>query len=71
MYWDNENSNIFEEKSVNLPGVAVWYGLSYRGLIGPYFFEEIVTDQTYLQMLEIIIPRLNFLFENENEAYFQ
>ena len=29
------------------------------------------TDQTYLQMLEIMIPRLNDLFVNENEVYFQ
>ena len=27
--------------------------------------------QTYLQMLELMIPRLNELFENENEVYFQ
>ena len=71
MYWANENPNIVEEKTVNLPGVAIWCSLSSRRLIGPYFFEETVTRQTYLQMLEIIIPRLNDLIENENEVYFQ
>ena len=69
--WANENTNIVQEKIVNLPGIAAWCGLSSRGLIGPYFFEETVTDQTYLQMVEIMIPRLNDLFENENEVYFQ
>ena len=66
MYWGKENPNIVEEKIANLPWVAVWCGLSSRVLIGPYVFEETVTDQTYLQMLEIMIPRLNYLFENEN-----
>ena len=59
-------TNIVEKKTVNLPGVAVLCGLSSRGLIGPYFFEETVTGQTYLQMLEIMIPRLNDL-----TVYFQ
>ena len=71
VYWANENPNIIEEKTINLPGVAVWCGRSSRGLIGPYFFEEIARGQTYLQMLEIMISHLNDVFENENEVYFQ
>ena len=71
MYWANENPNIAEEKTVNLPGVAVWCDLSSRGLIRLYIFEETVTGQTYLQMLELMIPRLNDIFENENEVYLQ
>ena len=66
-----KNTNIVQEEIVNLPGIAVRCGLSSRGLIGLSFFEETVTDQTYLQMLEIMIPRLNDLFEIENEVYFQ
>ena len=42
-----------------------------RGLTGPYFFEEIDMGQTYMKMLEIVIPRLDDLFEIENEIYFQ
>ena len=71
MYWANENPNIVEEKTVNLQGVVVLCGLSSRGLIGPHVFEETVTSQIYLQMLEIMIPYHNDLFENENEVYFQ
>ena len=63
-----ENPNIVEEKTVNLPGVAVRCGLSSRGLIGPYFFEETVTCQTYLQMLEIIISRLNDVYFQQDGA---
>ena len=62
--WGNENQNIGEEKTGNLPGVWVWCGLSSTELIGPYFFEETVTGQTNLQMFEIMIPRLKDLFEN-------
>ncbi|KAJ4439285.1 hypothetical protein ANN_07406 [Periplaneta americana] len=69
--WSNENPQIFQEKTVNLPGVTVWCSLSCRGIIGPYFFEGTVTDEKYLQMLETTIPRLNDLFENENMFYFQ
>ena len=65
VYSANENPNNVEENIVNLPGVAVWCGLPSRGLIGPYIFEETVTGQTYLQMLEIMRPRLNDLAENE------
>ena len=45
--------------------------LSSRGLIRPYLFEETVTGNTYLQRLKITIQRLNYLFDNENEVYFQ
>ena len=46
MCWANESPNIVEEKTINLPRVAVWRDLSSRGLIGPNFFEETVTIQT-------------------------
>ena len=38
--------------TVNLPGVAIWCGLSSRELIGSYYFEETVTGQTHLKMLK-------------------
>ena len=34
VYWANENPNVVEEKTANVPGVAVWCGLCSRGLIG-------------------------------------
>ena len=71
MYWANENPNMVEEKTVNLLEVAVWCGPFSRELIGSYFFEVTITGQNYLRMLEILIPRLNDFFENENEGYFQ
>jgi hypothetical protein len=43
VYWFHENAHITEEQVVNLPGISVWFGLSSRGMIGPFFFEVTVT----------------------------
>ena len=42
---------IFCRKLCYLPGINVWCGLSSRGIIGPFFFDGIVTSQVYLNML--------------------
>ncbi|XP_076330532.1 uncharacterized protein LOC143236129 [Tachypleus tridentatus] len=39
-YWATENPHVTEEHHLNLPGVTVWCGLSTRGLIGPFFFQD-------------------------------
>jgi hypothetical protein len=40
-------------------GVMVWCGMSLRGLIGPNFFDNSVTGQTYLAMLSTFVwPRI-------------
>jgi hypothetical protein len=38
MYWAPGNPHIHVDKEVNSPGLTVWCGLSYRGLIGLFFF---------------------------------
>ena len=50
VYWAKENPHIVEAKTINVPGTIVCHCLSSRGLIRPYFFEETVTGQTYLQI---------------------
>lgn len=53
VYWSTENPNVVcIEKHPNLPGVCIWTGIHARGLVGPYFFDNTVTGQTYLKMLE-------------------
>ena len=55
----------------NLPGVTVWYGLSLRGLFGPFFFYDTVTSLAYLNLLQqYLIPIIREVFKNE-EFYFQ
>jgi hypothetical protein len=48
------NPHIHTEKAVKLPILTVWFGLSYRDLIGLFFFEGTVTGPTYLNMLRDI-----------------
>jgi len=66
VYWAPENPHVHVEKEVNLPGLSVWYGLSLRGLIGPFFFEGTVTGHVYLDMLcTSILPAIHTLFGND------
>ena len=47
--------------------MTVWYG----GLIGPYFFEETVSGETYHQMLDgWLLPRLRNLQEYREGGLF-
>jgi hypothetical protein len=39
VYWAQENPHIHMETVVKLPVLTVWFGLSYMGLIRPFFFE--------------------------------
>ena len=46
-------------------GVNIWCGLSARGLIGPFFFEDTVTGEAYLEMLlSSILSAIRALYEN-------
>ena len=57
--------------AVNLPGVNVRCGLSATGLIGPFFFEGIVTSEAHLEMLRSsILPAISALYEN-SEVFYQ
>jgi hypothetical protein len=51
VYWVPETPHIHVDKAVSLPGLTVWRGLSYRGLIGLFFFEGTVTGPMYLNIL--------------------
>jgi hypothetical protein len=67
MYWFSENPNIYVDKTVNLPGLTVWCGVSYRGIVGLYFF----TGAEYLNMSEAsIVPTTHQLYGGE-EIYYQ
>jgi hypothetical protein len=43
VYWAPVNPYVHVGKDVNIQGVNVWFGLSSRGLIGPFFFGGTVT----------------------------
>jgi hypothetical protein len=70
VYWATENPCVPEEQAVNLLGVSVWCGLSYGGLIGP-FFKVTVMGASSLSLLQAnIAPSTSSLFLEE-ECYFQ
>ena len=51
VYWATENPNITWEQSAQAEGFSVWAGIWSEGVIGPYFFNNTVTGQSYLTML--------------------
>ena len=40
------------EHHLNLVGVTVWCGISALGILGPFFFDQTVTGDVYLNLLE-------------------
>ena len=52
VYWAASNPRIIIEREVNLPGVTVWCAMSSKGIIGPYFFDDTVNGENYLEMLQ-------------------
>ena len=71
MYWSSENPNIHEEKAVNLPGPSLVWCVSCSGIVGPYFFEGIVTGATYLNKLEVSIFPTTHHLDGDEEIYYQ
>ncbi|CAM1299642.1 Uncharacterised protein r2_g956 [Pycnogonum litorale] len=70
-YWGPENPHVTVERHVNLPGIAVWCGLSSKGLIGPFFFDATVTGPIYLNLLQqSVMPCIRNDFKDE-DVYFQ
>jgi hypothetical protein len=59
VYWSDTNLHLIIEQELNVPQVIVWGGIWSNGVVGPYFFEDNVTSEKYLQMLkDNMIPQL-------------
>jgi hypothetical protein len=44
---------------MNAPGITVWAGIWSKGVIGPFFFNDTVTANSYLEMLnKEIVPTI-------------
>jgi hypothetical protein len=71
VYWAPENPHIHVDRAVNLPGLTVWCGLSYRGLTGPLFFEGTVTSPMYLNMPQTFILFAVYQLCGNEPFYFQ
>lgn len=68
-YWARENPHFKFEMPNTQQGIMVWCGISSNGLVGPYFFNDIVTGPSYKEMLvNYAWPRLknkNFYFQHD------
>ena len=72
VYWCKENPGISIGKSVNSPGVMVWGAVHANGLVGPFFFDEQVTGNSYLAMLnDYFLPRFQNLEQNNHMFFMQ
>lgn len=59
-YWSQENPNWYRENPLHSPYLRVWAAIGRRGVIGPYFFDENVTGESYLAMLQqFFLPSLH------------
>ena len=59
IYWASENPHWAIDRQLNQPGMTVWAGVSSAGIVGPFFFEETVRSQNYLEMLQTdVVPVL-------------
>ena len=66
-YWARENPHLKISVPNTKEGVTVWCGMSSNGLVGPYFFEDVVTGQSYKRMLvDYAWPKLK-----KEDFYFQ
>jgi hypothetical protein len=70
VYYATENPHIVITQEINPPGVIVWAGLWFGGLIGPFFFRDTVTGHSYLEKLdEEIVPAIEYRM-NLEEIYY-
>jgi hypothetical protein len=73
-FWDDTNphwSRVTNFQTVW--GINVWYGLIGGVLVGPYFYDETLTDKRYLDFLVNQLPLLleNVLLATRKSMYFQ
>lgn len=52
VYWAIENPRMVCERFVSQRGVTVWAAISSQGIIGPFFFDDTVNGENYLDMLK-------------------
>ena len=57
--WGTERPKETHERSQSSPKINVWMGLSCDQIYGPFFFDENITGEAYLQMLRTcFVPSL-------------
>ena len=59
VYWSETNFHFTITSQLSQPGITVWAGISFDGIVGPQFFDRTVTGERYLDKLRnVIVPAL-------------
>ena len=70
-YWNSTNPNWTLERTLQSPKVTVWCGIWREGVVGPFFFDNNVTGDTYLQMMQDeFLPELEALHMQRHVCIF-
>lgn len=71
-YWSKENPHWHQEETAHTKKITVWCGIWREGIVGPFFFENSVNGESYLQMLrEEFLPELEQLHMQKENCIFQ
>ncbi|XP_077511001.1 uncharacterized protein LOC144121701 [Amblyomma americanum] len=58
-FWSKNNPHFTHTRAVNSPRTVVWCAIWREGVVGPFFFEDSVTADSYLRLLkERFLPEL-------------
>ena len=72
-YYSQDNPHfILDSKEHSGPKIMVWCGLWRDHVLGPFFFNETVTGERYLNMLQIdLIPQFHLLGDGRPTWFMQ
>ena len=69
-YWNDNNPHWCREEPLHSPRLTVWAAIGQPGVLGPFFFEQTVNGERYLQLLQQqFLPRVQEL-PNFSEVIF-
>ena len=71
LYWSSINPCETIVNDGNSAGVTVWIGICASGLVGPFFFEEIVTGESYVDLLKKQVLPTIATWPDIDEMWFQ
>ena len=71
-HWFKKNSEWENESSLNCPKVMVWTAMGHPVVIGPFFFEENMNGDSYLELLQKnFMSGLNLLENSSDNVFMQ
>lgn len=70
VYYSAEDPHVVITQEMNIPGITVWAEIWVGGIIGPFFFSDNVSANSYLEMLQKnIVPTIASEIDSEEIVY--